>query len=261
MRIIFWGDIMGRAGRRALEKYGSEVHEHYRPDIVIANGENAAGGFGMTAKVETELRNLGIDLFTSGNHIWDKKEFAERLGEHERVLRPANYPPGAPGRGWDIFRTASNEPLAVVNLIGRTFMGSYDCPFRAIDDILERIADRACHILVDFHAEATSEKAAMFGYLRGRVSVVLGTHTHVQTADERILDGTASITDAGMCGGQSGIIGMVYDSVIRRYLQAIPSRFEVDMQDLALRGLYVETDDAGRAIAVQRLHVHRDRRI
>ncbi|WP_027388973.1 TIGR00282 family metallophosphoesterase [Chrysiogenes arsenatis] len=253
MRIVFFGDIMGRAGRKAVSHLSEDIIEHYQPDIVIANCENSAGGFGVTRKVYDELRFHRIDLFTSGNHIWDKKETADKLDEYPLILRPANYPAGTPGKGMLIFETSSGEKIAVINLIGRVFLGNFDCPFRMADTLLDAIPADVRTIFIDFHAEVTSEKAALFHYLKGRVSAVIGTHTHVQTADERINAGTAFLSDAGMCGGMGGVIGMRYDSVVNRYLYQIPSKFEVELSDIRLHGVFVETDAEGKALRIERI--------
>lgn len=253
MRIVFYGDIMGRAGRKAVSHLSGDIIECYKPDVVIANCENSAGGFGITRKVYDELRFHRIDLFTSGNHIWDKKETADKLEEYPLILRPANYPAGTPGKGIIIFETESGEKLAVINLIGRVFLGNYDCPFRIADALLETIPADVYTIFVDFHAEVTSEKATLFHYLKGRVSAVIGTHTHVQTADERIVNGTAFLSDAGMCGGMGGVIGMRYDSVVSRYLYQTPSKFEVELTDIRLHGVFIETDAKGKALRIERI--------
>lgn len=255
MKILFVGDIMGKPGRKVARKLLPEVSKSFGPlDFRIANAENAAGGFGMTEKVMGELFAMGFDCLTSGNHIWDKKEFLPVLDAEKRVLRPANYPPGCQGSGEAVFNVGGT-PVAVVNLQGRVFMTPIDCPFRKADEIIERLS--APVVIVDFHAEATSEKKALGLYLDGRVSGVIGTHTHVQTADEQILPkGTAYITDVGMTGGQAGVIGMDTESVFYRFLTGTPAKFEVCSDGACIKALVVETDDAtGKALSVKRISV------
>ncbi|MBC7322139.1 MAG: TIGR00282 family metallophosphoesterase [Acetomicrobium sp.] len=254
MRVLFIGDIVGRPGRKALQKFLPKVRKEHGPfDFVIANVENAAGGFGITQKILDELLAVGIDCMTSGNHIWDKKEGVSLLDTEPRLLRPANYPPGCPGR-WCMTLDGEAGRLVVLNLIGRTFMFDVDCPFRRADEILQ---DIAVPVLVDFHAEATSEKRALALYLDGRISALLGTHTHVATADEEILDGgTAFITDVGMTGGHAGVIGMQKDSVISRFLTAMPARFEACNEDLRLNGACIDIDpSSGKALSIRRISV------
>jgi len=252
---MFAGDICGRTGRNALREGLPILRREFGPfDFVIANCENAASGFGITEKVMDELFELGIDVMTSGNHIWDKKEFVHVLDEERRVLRPANYPPGAPGAGWGIFEHQGLH-LGVVNLQGRAFMHPIDCPFRASDGILDKMD--VTSIFVDFHAEATAEKTALAFYLDGRVSAIAGTHTHVQTADESILPGgTAYITDAGMTGGHGGIIGNSYESVIPKFLNGTPCKFEIERSKARAQGVIVDIDDeSGRALDIRRFNV------
>ncbi|MEJ2698455.1 MAG: TIGR00282 family metallophosphoesterase [Desulfuromonadales bacterium] len=199
MKILFIGDVVGRAGRLALSARLGRLVDIHNVDLVVANGENAAAGFGLTVDVANELFDLGVDVITSGNHIWDKKEILPYLDRPVPVLRPANYPQGTPGKGMGVFTTSAGISVGVLNLEGRIFMNNLECPFRTADHLLEEIRLRTSVILVDFHAEATSEKAAMGHYLDGRISALVGTHTHVQTADEHILPGgTAYITDAGI---------------------------------------------------------------
>jgi metallophosphoesterase (TIGR00282 family) len=255
MRILFVGDVFGRPGRTALARGLKELRaEGGGFEFIVINCENAAAGFGMTEKVMNEMFSSGVDVMTSGNHIWDKKEFVPVLNLETRVLRPANYPPGAPGRGYGIFER-NGQRLAVVNLQGRAFMPVVDCPFRAMDDILPMLG---CNLVfVDFHAEATAEKVAMARYLDGRVSALIGTHTHVQTADETILPhGTAYLTDAGMTGAHGGVIGMKYDSVMPKFLTSTPSKFEVDDSDVRLQGVILDIDDeTGRACDIRRIQL------
>ncbi|MDI3531707.1 MAG: 2,3-cyclic-nucleotide 2-phosphodiesterase [Synergistaceae bacterium] len=252
MKILFIGDIVGRPGRKSVKELLPKIKKEKGPfDFILANGENGAGGFGLTAKVLDEIMGMGLDCLTSGNHIWDKKEFVPRLAEEMSLLRPANYPPSCPGRG-ALTLEKKGKRLAVLNLQGRIFMSPIDCPFRCADALLEEIDTP--FVLVDFHAEATSEKQALGLYLDGRVSVVVGTHTHVQTADERILPGgTAYITDVGMTGGHGGVIGMKPESVLPRFLTGMPSKFETCESHLILSALSVVLDDAGRAVSLERL--------
>jgi metallophosphoesterase (TIGR00282 family) len=260
IRILFVGDVMGGAGRRAASAHLETVVDRERVDFVIANIENAAGGFGLTAKVLEELERLPVDVWTSGNHIWDKKEGVPLLDAHPALLRPANYPAGNPGRGWCVAETAAGVPVAVVNLQGQAFMGPIDNPFWCADEVLDEI--NAAHpelklIVVDMHAEATSEKQAMGWHLDGRVSAVLGTHTHVPTADERVLpQGTAFQTDVGMTGPYESIIGMRPAKVLERFLYNTPRPYEPAKRDLQLRGALVEADETtGRAAAIRRIRV------
>lgn len=255
MNILFIGDIIGRTGRRAVEARLHHLVDAHSVDLVIANGENAAAGFGLTINIAAELYDLGIDVITSGNHIWDKREIYDYLDHEPRLLRPGNYPPGLPGRGSGVYSTAAGLKVGVLNLEGRVFMNNLDCPFRAADREIEILRQQTPIILVDFHAEATSEKAALGFYLDGRVSAVVGTHTHVQTADERVLaNGTAYISDAGLTGSRDAVIGMRKDEAIDKFLTQLPVRFEVAKKDPILCGVLVEVDEVtGRATKVQRI--------
>lgn len=251
MRVLLLGDIFGRPGRKIAAEFLPQLREEYKPDFVVANGENAAGGFGLTRKTAEELFALGIDVLTGGNHIWDQKEMTAYIELEPRVLRPANYPPGVPGEG--IFVHAE-LPIAVISLSGRVFMSDLDCPFRTMDQILENLPERIKYIIVDFHAEATSEKIALGYYLDGRVSVVAGTHTHVPTADLRILEGgTAYVTDLGMCGPLHGVLGVEPESVISKYITQMPTRFKVAKGPTQLWGIVVDLDENGRAVKVNRV--------
>jgi metallophosphoesterase (TIGR00282 family) len=260
IRILFVGDIVGGAGRRAALANVESVVDSERVDFVVANAENAAGGFGLTAKVLEELEQMPIDVWTSGNHIWDKKEGVPLLDAHPTLLRPANYPDGNPGRGWCVEETATGVSVAVINLQGQAMMAPIDNAFRVVDRVLEEIKDANPDlkiILVDMHAEATSEKQAMGWHLDGRVTAVLGTHTHVPTADERILpEGTAFQTDVGMTGPYDSIIGMRPAKIIERFLYNTPRPFEPAKSGLQLRGAIVDADEeTGRAIAIRRVRV------
>lgn len=255
MNILFIGDIIGRTGRRAVEARLHHLVDARNVDLVIANGENSAAGFGLTVNIAAELYDLGIDVITSGNHIWDKREIYDYLDREPRLLRPGNYPPGLPGRGSGVYATAAGLKVGVLNLEGRVFMNNLDCPFRAADREIDTLRQQTPIILVDFHAEATSEKAALGFYLDGRVSAVIGTHTHVQTSDERVLPGgTAYISDAGLTGSRDAVIGMRKDEAIDKFLTQLPVRFEVAKKDPILCGVLVEVDEVtGKALRIQRI--------
>jgi len=255
LRILFIGDIVGRPGRQAVAQMLPGLKEELSPDFVIANGENAAGGMGITQETAVEILQAGVDVITLGNHVWRRPEVYPYLDEEPRILRPANYPSGVPGRGWEVYSTGTGEPVGVVNVCGRVFMDDLENPFRAADSILETLAPETSVILVDFHAEATSEKAAFGWYLAGRVGAVIGTHTHVQTADERILPGgTAYITDVGMTGPVDSVIGVKTDLIISRFLTQMPSKFEVAEGDVLLSAVIVDLDaSTGSAVGIERL--------
>ncbi len=258
LKILFIGDIVGKPGRRALKMWLPRLMEEHQVDLVVANGENGAGGFGLTREVALEILNMGVDVITSGNHIWDKKEFMPVLDQLERVIRPANYPPGVPGKGWLEVRTPAGLPVVVINLEGRIFMDPLDCPFRKADEILAQCPDRV--VVLDFHAEASSEKMALAWHLDGRVSAVVGTHTHVQTADEQILpSGTAYITDLGMTGPSLSIIGMKPQDPLKRFLTHLPSRFEVAKGPVQLNALLVEINPSTRkALGLKRIFLREE---
>jgi len=254
LRVLLLGDICGRPGREMVKEMLPVIRQEYGPDLVIANGENAAGGFGLTEKVAEELFKLGIDVLTSGNHIWDKKEIYPYLDANPRVLRPANYPPGVPGH-YVYYAQVGTEKVAVINLIGRVFMGDFDCPFRKIDELLAETALHTQISIVDFHGEATSEKQAFGWYVAGRVSVVAGTHTHVPTADERVLPGgTAYVTDLGMCGSMDGILGMQREPIITKFLNQLPTRFSVARGNRHLCGVIADVDISGKAQKIVRIY-------
>ncbi|MDY0190542.1 MAG: TIGR00282 family metallophosphoesterase [Desulfuromonas sp.] len=255
MKILFVGDIVGRAGRQMLAQNLDKLVDQHNVDFVIVNGENSAGGFGLTDEIVRELRKLGVNVITSGNHIWDKKEFIPSLNRHEDVLRPGNYPPGSPGRGLGIYSSNVGTKIAVINLEGRVFMNSLDCPFRAADEYLGQLPEDVAVVFVDFHAEASSEKMAFANYLDGRVSAVIGTHTHVPTADERILPGgTAYQTDAGMTGSRDSVIGVRKEIAIEKFVTQMPARFEVAKKDPVLCGVLIDVDDStGRAQKIERV--------
>jgi metallophosphoesterase (TIGR00282 family) len=255
MRVLFLGDVVGKPGRRAVVESTPHLIATESLDFVIANCENASGGVGVDPRAASELLKAGVDVLTSGNHIWAKRDVVDYLRDSDVLIRPLNFAPGVPGRGWTVRPSRSGVPIAVVNLIGRVFMNNYDCPFRAADAALETIGARARVVIVDMHAEATSEKAAMGWHLDGRVSAVVGSHTHVQTADERVLpDGTAYLTDAGMCGPRDSVIGVKRELVLDRFLTQMPTRFEVATGPAMLQGAIIDVDEAtGRARAITRV--------
>jgi metallophosphoesterase (TIGR00282 family) len=258
MKLLFVGDVIGKPGRRALQRLLPRLVDQHRADFVVVNVENSAGGFGVTPDVLAEIRDLPIDCYTTGNHVWDKKEGVEILDSEPRLLRPANYPEGNVGKGLYVGETAAGIPVAVINLEGMVFMSNLESPFRTADRLLATLDRKKIKVvLVDFHAEATSEKQAMAFYLDGRVSAVLGTHTHVPTADERILaGGTALQTDVGMTGPYESIIGMRADKVLKRFLLQTPSSFEVAKNDVRLAGTVIEIDEkTGKALKIERLLV------
>jgi len=250
MLVLTIGDIVGLPGRKAVHEVLPQMRKQYRPDMIIANAENAAGGFGLTSAIAQELIEDGVHVLTSGNHIWAQKDIIPELDSGMPVLRPLNYPPGVPGRGYLI-----TGQTMVVNLMGRTFMGDIDCPFRAMDKLLEEVKDRPPVVIVDFHAEATSEKMAMGMYLDGRVSAVLGTHTHVGTIDSQILPrGTAYVTDIGMSGPADSVIGDDAESVLRRFLTGMPHRLSVGKGKPVFNAILVNVDESsGRAIDIERI--------
>jgi metallophosphoesterase (TIGR00282 family) len=257
MRILMVGDVVGKPGRQATHEWVPELRTQYGIDFVIVNAENAAGGIGITPDIATALfTQAGVDVITLGNHAWGKREIFPYLDEEARILRPANYPPGAPGRGSGIFACPAGL-VGVVSLQGRTFMESVDDPFRAADTILEAVRAKTRVVIIDFHAEATSEKQAFGYYVDGRASAVVGTHTHVQTADERILPGgTAYLTDVGMTGPIDSVIGMRKEIVIPRFTSLLPARFEVADGEAQLCAVLVDIDpNTGHATAIQRLQV------
>jgi hypothetical protein len=254
MRILMIGDIVGRPGRRAVKENVPDIRKEFGISFVIANGENAAGGNGITQETAAELFSCGIDVLTGGNHIWDKKESFAFISGEPRLIRPANYPPGVPGVGYGVY-PVDGYKLAVVNLSGRVFMSYIDCPFRKADDILSELSPLTSLIVIDFHAETTSEKIAFGWYLDGRVSAVLGTHTHVQTADERVLPGgTAYITDVWMTGPQDSVIGVKTDVIIDRFLTQLPRRFEVAASPYQFDACVVTLDPgSGKALEIKRI--------
>jgi metallophosphoesterase (TIGR00282 family) len=259
MNLLFVGDIFGAPGRRIVADHLQDIVRTNQIDLTIANGENAAGGFGITPSIAEELFELGVDVMTSGNHIWDKREVFEYLGRQPRLLRPANYP-DAPGAGMVAYRARNGIECAVLNLQGRTYMPNTDCPFRKADQLLSELDPAIKVKFVDFHAEVTSEKIAMGWYLDGRVSAMVGTHTHVPTADTRILPGgTAYQTDCGMTGPYHSVIGVQTDIIIQRFLTALPVRMEAAKMGPELHAVIIDVDEAtGKARAVRRHAINGD---
>ncbi len=251
MRILMIGDIIGRPGRRALQSFLPALHSEYNLNFVIANGENSASGLGITLSTARDLIDLGVDVITTGNHVWARKEIFPYLDDELPIIRPLNYPPTAPGRG---FISVGN--VTVVNLIGRVFMKEADCPFRTMDSFLEQIKTRNRIILVDFHAEATSEKMALGRYLDGRVSAVLGTHTHVGTIDTCILpNGTAYVTDVGMVGPMNSVIGDNPETVLHSFLTGMPHRLSVGDGRSSFNAVLIDIDETtGKATNIQRIY-------
>lgn len=257
MKVLFIGDIVGKVGRTAVKALLPAIVDRYKINLVIANGENAAGGFGITDKIVSELLNAGIHIITTGNHVWDKKEFIPQISKEDRVIRPLNYPPGVPGFGSILYTIHHGEHVAVINLSGRVFMSNIDCPFRTGKEEVEKMIQKTKVIIIDFHAEATSEKIAFGHFMDGKVSAVIGTHTHVQTADETILpNGTAFITDVGMTGPSNSVIGIDKEQIIERFLTNMPMRFETAKGEGCFSAVVIEIDEkTGKAIAIQRLQL------
>jgi hypothetical protein len=252
INVLFIGDIVGSTGRRAVKEVLPTLKEKFRPHFVVANGENAAAGRGITAKIARELFELGIHGLTMGNHTWDNKEIFEFIDDEPRIIRPANYVPGTPGRGFTVIRNGKHE-LGIINLIGRTFLNPCDDPFRTVDRILDEWKGKVKHILVDVHAEATSEKISLGWHLDGRVSAVVGTHTHVQTHDERVLPGgTAYVTDVGMVAARDSVLGMETEAVIRKFVTQLPVRFQTAEGKWQFNAVLIELDDeTGRARSIR----------
>ena len=259
MKILFIGDVTGEAGRKAVSTLLPSIQKKYQVDVTIANGDNAAHGLGITPKVARKLLNLGVDVITGGNHLFDRKDILPELEEFPQLLRGANYPSQVPGEY--IYRGKVGETLfAVVTFLGKTYMGNYESPFISSDSVLAEIGEDVKVVIVDFHAEATSEKVAFGRYLDGKVSAVLGTHTHVQTADEQILPkGTAYITDVGMTGPHNGIIGMATETVLPRFLTGLPTRFEPAKGESKFHGVVMEIDNqTGKAVKIERLSITKE---
>lgn len=255
MNILFIGDIVGRPGREAVKQLLPGLKKEYNLDFIIANAENAAGGSGITAKVMQELFDSGVEVLTSGDHIWKKREIITAIDSEPRLLRPLNFPSGSPGRGGGVFKTKPGISVGVINTMGCVFMEALDCPFRTTRSEIDRLSKETKVIIVDIHAEATSEKVALGWYLDGLVSAVLGTHTHIQTADERVLPkGTAYITDIGMCGPVDSVIGRRVEDVLIRFITKIPTRFEIASENIQLQGVVLDIDEStGRARSIVRI--------
>ncbi|PKN33244.1 MAG: TIGR00282 family metallophosphoesterase [Deltaproteobacteria bacterium HGW-Deltaproteobacteria-19] len=258
MRILFIGDIVGKPGRRAVRELLPQLVAERSVDFVIANCENAAAGFGVTREVVEDLYGYRVDVLTSGNHVWDKREVIDFIDDYETLLRPANYPDGVPGHGSIVMPASGGRYIGVLNLVGRVFMPAVDCPFRIAEREIEKIKRKTPVVFVDFHAEATSEKQALSWFLDGKVTAVVGTHTHVQTADEGIRPGgTAYITDAGMTGPFDSVIGTRKEAILERFLHQIPNRFDVAKRDVRLQGVLIDVDESnGRALKIERVSLH-----
>ncbi|MBS1984837.1 MAG: TIGR00282 family metallophosphoesterase [Bdellovibrionales bacterium] len=261
MKFLFIGDIVGEAGRKVITRFLPALRAKHNIDIVIANNENMAGGFGITADTFQEMSQAGVDIMTGGNHTFDKKEGVQVLEEESYVLRPANYPEGTPGKGSCLYTNSRGQKIGVINVMGRVFMDPLECPFREVDKLIAPLREKTKVILVDVHAEASSEKVAMGWHCDGRATLVVGTHTHVQTADERILPGgTAYLTDAGMTGPYDSVIGIKKEIIIDRFITRRGKKFEVANGDPWLCGILVEADEAtGHAISVQRIRIEANR--
>jgi len=260
MKMLFIGDVVGKSGRRALRRFLPELQDETEADLTVVNAENAAGGFGVTAGVLEELLEQSeIDVLTSGNHIWDKREALDLIQDEPRLLRPHNYPEGTPGSGWTVATASNGVRVGVLNIMGTVFMHpTLDCPFSCANDAIERKPSDVEVVLVDFHAEATSEKVAMGWYLDGRVSAVVGTHTHVPTADERVLpQGTAHISDVGMTGCYNSVIGMETAGVLKRFVERVPERFEVASGPASVCGVIIDIDETtGKSRRIARVRAN-----
>ena len=254
MKLLIIGDLVGEPGREALAKSLDNKRELF--DFIVVNGENVAGGFGITPKIASKVFNLGVDVVTLGNHTWDRREIYPYLDETEKMIRPLNFAPGTPGKGYTIVEK-NGKKLAVINIQGKVFMPPIACPFLAVDELLPEIKKITNNIIVDFHGEATSEKQAMGWNLDGQVSLVYGTHTHTQTADERILHrGTGYITDIGMTGGHDGILGMNKKESIQKFKDGLPARWSVCKENIKINGIIVDINEYGRTEKIERLNLH-----
>jgi len=255
MKVLFIGDIVGNPGRDAVKRLAPELRKEHQLSFIIANAENAAGGSGITPRVAAELFEAGVDVLTAGDHIWKKRDIFEIIDKEERILRPLNFPSGVPGRGYGLFKTKEELMIGVLNLQGRVFMEALDCPFKTVLPALEILSQETKIIIIDIHAEATSEKVALSWYLDGKVSALLGTHTHIQTADERIMpQGTAYITDVGMTGPTDSVIGRRVEDVLERFITAVPCRFEVATDNIQLQGVVLDIDEkTGKSNSILRI--------
>lgn len=256
MRILFIGDVVGKPGRIMLERYLPELIETEKVDFVIANGENAAAGVGINKKIFQEMINFGVDAVTMGNHVWGNRDIFQFIDHEERLVRPLNLPPESPGKGYQIL-SVGDKKIAVINVLGTIFLGgSSSCPFHSVEAILKEIREITPYIFVDFHGEATSEKQAFAWYFDGRVTAVIGTHTHVPTADSRILPrGTAFQCDAGMTGPNDGILGMDREIVLKRFVTGLPERFQVAGGDMQLNGVFIDCDEQGKSTDIRRVQI------
>lgn len=256
---MFIGDIVGSTGRRAVKQNLPALKKKYQPHIIIANAENAASGRGVTSTIIKQLLEYGIHGFTMGNHTWDNKNIFEWINDEQQIVRPANFPPGTPGKGYTIVK-ANHKELVLINMQGRTFLPAIDCPFRIVDEVITTLGNKQRAILVDFHAEATSEKIALGWHLAGRVSLVVGTHTHVQTNDDTILPGgTAYLTDVGMVGSREGVLGMEREAVLRKFKTQLPVRFTVDEGKWQFHALVVTIDElTGKAMNIEKIRIYED---
>ena len=257
MKVLYIGDIMGEPGRRAVARMVPRLVSQRQIDVVVGNGENAAGGFGITPDLAEELFGMGLSAITTGNHAWDKKEILDYFPRERRLLRPANYPEGVPGQGSVIVQAKNGEELAIVQLMGRAYMPTLDCPFQVAKRAMGKLRKRVAAVIVDMHAEATSEKTAMGHYLDGEATAVVGTHTHVQTADEQILPrGTAYLTDIGMTGPLHGVIGVKKELAIEKFLTGMPRRFEVAAGPTVFCAALIELDARiGKALSIERVRI------
>ncbi len=256
MNILCIGDIVGRPGREAVGGLLPKLKEEFQIDLTIVNAENSAGGAGITPRIANQLFKMGCDVITLGDHVWDKREIYEYLNETKNIIRPLNFPSGAPGKGWCIAETASRVKIGIINLLGRVFMRyNVTCPFQELKTVVDQIHKQTPNIIVDMHAEATSEKIALGLFIDGQVSAIVGTHTHVPTADERVLPkGTAYITDLGMTGPHDSVIGQNKEAIIQRFLMSMPSKFQVAVEDVRLNGVIVEIDSqTGLASGIKRI--------
>ena len=256
MNILCIGDIIGSPGRQALEKLLPDIKKEFGVDFTIVNAENSAGGFGLTGRIADQFLKQGCDVLTLGDHTWDKRDLYEYLAETDKVIRPANFPPGAPGRGWTVRKAKNGQKIGVINLLGRVFMRyNVECPFRSLENIVKEVRKETNIIILDMHAETTSEKVAMGFFADGKISGVFGTHTHIQTADEKILPkGTAYITDLGMTGPYDSVIGQEKELIIERFLTSMPNKFSVATEDVWLHGAVMEIDEkTGKALNITRI--------
>jgi len=256
MKILCIGDIVGKPGREAVDSLLSGLKKEFNVDFIMANAENSAGGFGTTPRIANELFRFGCHVLTMGDHVWDKEDLKEFLNTEKKIVRPANFPDGTPGRGWSIIETDNGVKVGIINLLGRVFMRyNVKCPFAELKAIVEDLKKQVKIIIVDFHAEATSEKIALGHFIDGEISAIVGTHTHVQTADEQILPkGTAYITDLGMSGPHDSVIGQNKEKIIRRFIKSMPERFEVAENNVILHGVVVDVDEkTGKANSIKRV--------